>query len=64
MRHLDSNPRAADTVGGIARWWLAEDDNESTEVVESVVHALVAQGLMERRPTPDGAAIYGLARHK
>ena len=64
MRYLDTNPEAADTVTGIARWWFMEDDDTPTEVVESAVRTLIAEGRMERRPTADGAAIYGAARPK
>ncbi len=61
MEYLTINPEAADTISGIANWWLAEERDASTDAVEEAVLELVDRGLMERRPTPDGAAIYGLA---
>ena len=61
MEYLRINPEAADTISGIADWWLVEECDASTDVVDAAVRALVDRGLMERRPTPDGAAIYGRA---
>ena len=55
------HPDAADTAAGIASWWL-EDEDVAVELVERVVQGLVEGRVMERRLTPDGAAIYGLAR--
>lgn len=61
MEYLHLNPGAADTIVGIASWWF-EEDSLAEDDVERVVSLLVDEGVMERRPTPDGAAIYGLAR--
>lgn len=61
MDHLSIHPGAADTINGIASWWL-EADEAALETVEQAVLGLVGDGLMERRLTLDGTAIYGLAR--
>jgi hypothetical protein len=63
LAHLAIHPHAADTVAGIASWWL-EDDEVMVESVEHVVLELVDAGVMERRLSPDGTPIYGLARRR
>lgn len=63
VEYLERNPEAADSVKGITNWWLA-DELADSETVAEVVLKLVAEGVMERRPMPDGAAIYGRRRDR
>ena len=64
LEHFAVHPEAADTAGGIARWWLEDDEDVTLESVERVVLELVESGVVERRRTPDGAVIYGWARRR
>ena len=64
MEYLKLHPNAADTVDGIASWWLGDEGDPAAEAVEHAVLELVDKGFMERRRTPDGAAIYGLSRRQ
>lgn len=59
LRYLREHPRAADTAAGICTWWLAEDGvNEVGDLVEHVLEALVAEGVMRRIGLRDGTQIY------
>lgn len=62
LEHLEIHPDAADTAAGIASWWLEDNEDVTVAAVEQAVVELVEGGVMERRRTPDGATIYGLAR--
>lgn len=42
--YLRKNPRAEDTAGGIAQWWVHED----TRSVEKALKLLVTNGVVER----------------
>jgi hypothetical protein len=61
VEHLSIHPGAADTINGIANWWL-EAEEVPLDAVEQAVLGLVDAGVMERRVTLDGTPIYGLAR--
>jgi hypothetical protein len=62
LRHLGESPDAADTQEGIVEWWLLEQRVAVERVVENVLEALVAEGLVERRMLPDGTCLYGARR--
>lgn len=52
--YLDAHPNAADSVEGIAHWWLTRQRFEdATEVVEEALERLVAKGEI----TNDGCLI-------
>jgi hypothetical protein len=58
-RYLASHPGAADTVEGIARWWLVHARAEVLRPnLESALEQLVARGLLVRRKLPDGNVVY------
>ena len=52
------HPTAADTVDGIARWWLDGAEEPALKVVEAALEMLVHRGLLVRNPLPDGNFVY------
>lgn len=59
MRYLEQHPKASDSVVGIHRWWLAEQQNELAELdVLAAVEQLVREGRMESRTLPDGTTVF------
>jgi hypothetical protein len=61
-RYVDRHPAAADTVDGIARWWLAGPVRPPLSDVEAALDVLVRRGVLSRRPLPDGNAVYTRVR--
>lgn len=60
--HLRECPNAADTVEGIAAWWLhGEGGPVDQECVQQALDFLVAQGKLACIHSPDGHVLY--ARH-
>jgi uncharacterized protein YbaP (TraB family) len=58
-RYLDEHPNAADTLEGIARWWLAGDEGYVwLDTVERAMERLSADGIAVRRTLADGTVIY------
>jgi hypothetical protein len=58
-RYLREHPNAADTVEGIAEWWLPGGaDGGCLSNVQGAVERLVKRGEMVRRILGDGTAIY------
>ena len=58
-RYLSSHPRAADSVEGIRRWWLAPlRYDEAVTVVQHALDRLLAEGVVAREAMPDGRVIY------
>jgi hypothetical protein len=59
-RHLDIYPDASDTVDGIRGFWLSALENEpDLSLVESVLDALVDDGVLWMRRLGDGGVIFG-----
>lgn len=59
LAYLRRCPQAADTVEGIANWWIVQQRlNESVEEVQRSIEALKAQGLISERKGPDGRSIF------
>jgi hypothetical protein len=62
-RYLQRYPNAADTVEGIARWWLGGRCHENElRRVQQAIAVLVERGLMQKQTLPDGAEIYRAGR--
>jgi hypothetical protein len=59
--YISLHPTAADTVGGIARWWLTLLEQPALDRVEAAVDVLVSRGLLNRHRLPDGNLIYACA---
>jgi DNA-binding transcriptional ArsR family regulator len=59
--HLIAHPNAADTVEGIASWWLADQrGGASRERVEQALRQLVDEGFVTARRMANGTVIYAL----
>ncbi len=56
LAYLARNPQAADSLAGVARWWL--DDSVSIERVRSALDHLVAIGALRRAQLADGTDWY------
>jgi hypothetical protein len=56
--YVSSHPSAADTVEGIARWWLARKEQPSLSRVEAALDQLVRRSVIARFPLPDGRFVY------
>lgn len=57
--YLDSHPAAADSLNGVARWWLADSSlNTDFDTLSQALDDLVDRGLVLSRSTPDGQVIY------
>ena len=59
LSFLDRHPQAADTLEGIADWWLPQQRYVTAKArIEAVLRQLVIQGALRMRHLPDGTAIY------
>jgi hypothetical protein len=58
QRYLDDFPKAADTVDGIATWWL---DGVPEPIVQTALDDLVARGVMKRETVTGGRPQYSRA---
>jgi hypothetical protein len=61
-RYIDRHPAAADTVDGIARWWLAGPVQPPPRDVEAALDLLVRRGVLSRHRLPDGNTVFARAR--
>jgi hypothetical protein len=61
-RYLQSHPQAADSIEGVARWWLMRQRlEESRDRVERALESLVAEGVVEK-VLSDTRVVYALAK--
>ena len=58
LGYLDQHPDAADTVDGIAKWWLPEPWCVDPDSVQSALTRLEAQGAVLRRTLADHHVLY------
>jgi hypothetical protein len=59
QRYLDAHPNAADSVEGIARWWLTRQRyEEAIKIVEQALERLVAEGKVAKTTTAEGTILY------
>ena len=59
LRYLGMHPDAADSVDGIADWWMRTMRVETNvEAVEEALRKLHRDGLVARATLPDGRVIY------
>jgi hypothetical protein len=61
-RYVDRHPAAADTVDGIARWWLAGPSQPPARDVEAALDLLVMRGVLSRHLLPDGNTVFARTR--
>ncbi len=63
-QYLQTHPRAADTLEGIAKWWLPQAlQPKSLEEVEKALDDLVVQGVVKKTTTAAGMTIYSSAQN-
>lgn len=61
LAYLDRHPGAADTLDGIAQWWLPRQRYVTARArIAVVLTRLVAAGVLQQRRLPDGTALYAL----
>jgi Fe2+ or Zn2+ uptake regulation protein len=58
LRYLHSHPDAADTVEGIAKWWLPAKWCVDSRTVLSALARMEAQGLVHRRTNADRHVLF------
>lgn len=59
LDYLRAHPGAADTLEGIATWWVqTKAVSESVDIVYRVLQALKFEGLIAEKKTPDGRTLY------
>lgn len=59
LAHLESNPLAADSADGVARWWLGTaHPNVTVEQAECALDWLVARGALRCLRLTDGTVLY------
>lgn len=62
--YLAHSPKAADTLNGIAEWWIHEPGaNANLNDVHSALEALIRRGVVERTTLADGTEIFRAAAH-
>ncbi len=60
LAYLARHPQAADSVDGVARWWLARlGQTVLRDQVEQALNTMVELGLLRHFELPDGSVIYG-----
>lgn len=59
--YISLHANAADTLEGIARWWLDRPEQPELSRVEAALALLVERGVLARRLLPDGKHIYACA---
>ena len=58
-RYVREHPNAADTLEGVAAWWLSGSaDAASLRRVQEAIDRLVSEGEVSRRTLGDGTVIY------
>jgi hypothetical protein len=63
-QYLSSHPTAADTLAGIARWWIEHTEPPDLQLVEAALETLVRRGLVVRNALPDGNSFYASAARR
>ena len=64
-RYLEEHPNAADSVEGIAEWWLLRQRFDDTVgLVQQAIESLVKQGQVEKVVGHSGKVIYAKSGRK
>ncbi len=59
LRYLEANPKAGDTLEGIAQWWLDQQRIEDTvDQVAEVLKSLLEEGQINVYKSPSGVYYY------
>ncbi len=57
--YLQSHPAAADSLEGVAKWWLTlQRFNDALAIVQEALDYLISNGRVARAKNPDGTFIY------
>jgi hypothetical protein len=56
VRYLRAHPDAADTVDGVARWWLGRDAERNA--IERAMALLVKRRMVEKHTLPEGTTVF------
>lgn len=65
LTYLRNNPEAQDTTGGIAEWWLPNQNISShPSILQGVLNQLVASGFLLQHKGKDSKIHYRLNRRK
>ena len=58
-RYLLSHPAAADSLVGVAKWWLAHQRySDALAIVQEALDYLIANGCVVRTKNTDGTCIF------
>ena len=58
-RYLISHPSAADSLAGVAKWWLSfQRYNNASAIVQEALDYLIVNGRVVKEKNPDGTYIY------
>jgi Fe2+ or Zn2+ uptake regulation protein len=61
LRYLEEHPEAADTLEGVARWWLMRQQlRQSVAVVRQALERLKKEGLIVERQNLNGRTLHML----
>jgi hypothetical protein len=59
LRYLREHPEACDTLEGVVRWWvMAQQINESVELVREALKELEMEGAIREEQAADGRTLY------
>jgi hypothetical protein len=58
LAYLASHPQAADSLAGVARWWVGDDAAISVEQVRVALDRLVESGALRHERLADGTDWY------
>jgi hypothetical protein len=61
LSYLGRHPQAADSLSGVARWWVGDDSPFDLEQVRRALERLVACGALRRERLADGTDWYASA---
>lgn len=61
LAYLQRHRHAADSVDGVARWWMGDDGRFTPAQVQQALDRLVAVGRLRRESLADGSWLYAAA---
>jgi len=64
LAYLDEHPHAADSLDGVARWWVGDDGRFGAAAVECALDRLVSTGRLRRQTMADGSRLYAVAHQR
>lgn len=61
LAYLAQHPQAADSLAGVARWWVGDDAAYSVAEIRGALDRLVDSGALRRERLADGTEWYASA---